>query len=159
MLKDFIFPAVVSVFAFLVCDVVLKRWLIEPRARYQVLKERAAYCLSFYKPYYTRPYKIEDSTAITDKGKRYLQAKEDLRDCAAQLRGFSEVYPRFAPRVILGIPAKGDIASASDKLLYLSSITIDDVWSRLEEKYANTPNKEITDAMSGAKKLLGINNE
>ena len=152
MLKDIVFPALVSVITFLICDVILKRRLIEPWARYQILKERAAYCLSFYEPYYTNPQKIKDGTAVTGRDKHYRQAQEELRDCAAQLCGFCEVYPRFA----VGIPAKGNIANASQKLFYLSSITVEDIWEPLEEKYGDNPSKEISDAMSEVKRSLGI---
>ncbi len=154
MIKNFICPALVSVLTFLICDILLKRWLIEPWARYQVLKERAAYCLSFYEPYYTKPIRVTNENENSDVVKRYYEARESLRDCAAQLRGFSEVLKYPGKRV--SMPTKSEIRKASEQLFQLSSTMWDSLWESMETKYGEKTNAESLKIAETTRLLLKI---
>lgn len=150
LLKTIITSAITSIIAFLLCDILLKRWLVEPWARYQALKERVAYCLSFYQSYYTNPITITPEIEQTNRAKQYIKAREDLRDCSAQLQGFAEVLPK----IHFGIPSREYLIKASEDLLILSFAVIDSVWERMED--TKTEDKKINDAVSAITASLKI---
>ncbi len=143
---------ITSALVFLICEVFLKRLLIEPWNRYQILKERTAYCLSFYEPFYSKPLRITNENENTDKAKQYMTAKEELRNCSAQLRGFSEILPCLH----IGVPAKKDISKAADQLLVLSCTVVDSIWERLSDRYREPTSQDVIDAVNETKKVLKI---
>lgn len=108
--------------------------------------------MSFYEPFYSKPLGITNENENTDKAKQYMTAKEELRNCSAQLRGFSEILPCLH----IGVPAKKDISKAADQLLILSCTVVDSIWERLSDKYREPTSQDAIDAVNEATSTLTV---
>ena len=98
---------------FVVSQFLYVKW-ITPLQKYKEIKQKVAYCLTFYAYCYANPIVFKQGQRL---GEEYNTASNELRQVAAELRGFAEI----PARIHFGIPKKEDLIDASFDLIGLSN--------------------------------------
>ena len=154
--SSFLIAVLTSIVTFIACEL-LKYFLFEPHIRYKKVKEKTAYCIRLYYPYYSKPMKITTDNEHTHQAQNYIMAQEEIRRCATELMSFADLLPN---KYLCVVPKKQELYAASNRLSVLSLKTIDSVWKRLENQeklYWDLYGDEPVDVLvSNIKKSLKI---
>jgi hypothetical protein len=103
-----------GVFVFIISQIFSEVYL-KPLQEYRKLRCKVSHIMTRTAQYYCNPITYEAAQKFQDK---YAAVADELRDLAAEIRGFIEtVPPSFRP----GIPAQKDIYDASATLIGLSN--------------------------------------
>ena len=155
--SSFLIAVLTSIVTFIACELV-KHFFFEPYVHYKKVKEKTAYCIRLYYPYYSKPMQITNENEHTHQAQNYIMAQEDIRRCASELMSFADLLPA---KYLCVVPKKQELYAASNRLTVLSLKTIDSVWKRLgnqEQLYWNLYGDESFDVLvPNIQKSLKIN--